>query len=113
MGQFTHKGTVSQVVTLSTKEGQEPTTNGKADVMEKLKLPIYRSPGHMCPHYAGPVVICLIEISVDETKEAWIPLLWNGFNWLVKQPGRTPNWNARKPGLVICVLQDSSKNEFN
>lgn len=75
--------------------------------IQRLKLPRFVAPVHMCPYYAGPVyfVVTRFNLLGSETAEY---TLWRqekvarAFVWLAKQPSSRPHWDAEQ--LVLCAL---------
>ncbi len=92
----------------------KPGALSQQDILCILKISLYKSPGHMCPHYAGPVVICVMEVNFDSQTESEEEVnkklksaMKQAVYWLMK-PLRTPSWYARRWTQTICLLKASS-----
>jgi len=75
--------------------------------IQRLKLPRFTVPGHMCPYYAGPVYFVVTRFNMPGSETAEYAL-WrqdkvaSAFVWLAKQPSSRPHWDAGQ--LVLCAL---------
>ena len=90
---------------------EKPGALSQQDILRILKISLYKSPGHMCPHYAGPVVICVMEVNFDsqieseeEVNKKLKSAMKQAVYWLMK-PLRTPSWYARRRSQTICLLK--------
>jgi len=87
-------------------------------IRKRLKIPIFTSPGHSCPYYAGPVVfvVTVFTMSDNETseeREVRESRVKGAFEWLTKQPSSRPHWHSPRgqEGMWLCALSDQRAKE--
>lgn len=82
-------------------------------IRERLKLPLFISPDHHCPYYAGPVIIVVTAFTMaddetDEERDTREEHVVAAFNWLQRQPSARPYWHlpSHLPSAWTCALSD-------